>query len=65
MCQMTSTFKTDVKTFIVKKMEKKSSKNTIKTGFSSLQKYFLMRKKKIEKKKKSFGWCKLQILVTM
>ena len=63
MCQMTSTFKTDVKTFIVKKMEKKSSKNTIKTGFSSLQKYFLMKKK--SKKKTSFGWCKLQILVTM
>ena len=46
MCQMTSTFKTDVKTFIVKKMEKKSSKNTIKTGFSSSQKYFLMKKNK-------------------
>ena len=43
---MTSTFKTDVKTFIVKKMEKKSSKNTIKTGFSSSQKYFLMKKNK-------------------
>ena len=46
MCQMISTFKTDVKTFMVKKMEKKSSKNTIKTGFSSSQKYFLIIIKK-------------------